>query len=268
MGIRVTWLSLLALIGLGSLTATEAVAQKAGTKTPARREIQTATTAKTEMIAGSISSAQSLTGDEISLRLNEDVKSNGRTVLKKGTVLVGVIRSARQLRSGSETAVAGKAQSMIEIEWLTPSSLVTGTGQLMIALQSFTYVSPLVQETAASADRSDPTRSVDLSSTRSAASSSFLPKPNGKTNAALMSMPSIVPLDQQASSFFETDFGLSDEQQIYKTGRGDMMNSSGKRQSVNLFSRMTNDTIMTSADASFEIGTGAQMQLLVGVERK
>jgi hypothetical protein len=91
---------------------------------------------------------------------------------------------------------------------------------------------------------------------------------NGQTNTALMSMPSIVALDSKTTSVFQSDFGFAGDPQIYKTGRGEMITGTGAHQSVDLFSRMTNDTVITSQNRNFEIGTGAQIRLLVGIEKK
>jgi hypothetical protein len=37
---------------------------------------------------------------------------------------------------------------------------------------------------------------------------------------------------------------------------------------VDIFSHLDNDTVITSTGKDFEISTGAQMQLLVGVKKK
>ena len=41
----------------------------------------------------------------------------------------------------------------------------------------------------------------------------------------------------------------------------------GLKQSVDLFSHLSNDTVITSPYENFEISSGAQMQLLVGVKK-
>jgi hypothetical protein len=41
----------------------------------------------------------------------------------------------------------------------------------------------------------------------------------------------------------------------------------GTRESLDLFSHLNNDTVITSPSKNFEISSGARMQLLVGVKK-
>jgi hypothetical protein len=266
----------------------------------ARSEVQTATTARAELVKGKLSPAQSKPGDSISVRLTEDVKSNGEVVLKKGTVVTGVVRGVKQV--DSKNSASGHAHSMLEVEWLAPALQGNAASRVMIALQGVTQISPLYQDDASatsSTGRSSGSSAIAsrpagatgtgllggvsgvATSAVSAATTSVSALPvgdvppaaattsvNGQTNTALMSMPSIVALDSKTTSVFQSDFGFAGDPQIYKTGRGEMITGTGAHQSVDLFSRMTNDTVITSQNRNFEIGTGAQIRLLVGIEKK
>ena len=48
---------------------------------------------------------------------------------------------------------------------------------------------------------------------------------------------------------------------------GELVSAAGSKQSVELFSHLSNDTMITSPSKDFEISSGAQMQLLVGVSK-
>ena len=81
-------------------------------------------------------------------------------------------------------------------------------------------------------------------------------------------MPSIVAVDQQTTASLENTFGMASSTQLYKVGRGEMITSGGSKQSVDIFSHLSNDTVITSPSKDFEISSGAQMQLLVGVDKR
>src|SRR5204863_6940051 len=67
-----------------------------------------------EMTKGTLNPSETKPGDEVALRLKDDVKSNGDVVLKKGATITGVVRNVKSL----ETKSNGQALSMMEIEWL------------------------------------------------------------------------------------------------------------------------------------------------------
>jgi hypothetical protein len=267
---RTACLSLIALAVLCISPDPLTQAQKTSARAPSvRRPVQTATTVKAEMILGRLNPARTVAGDQISLRLNEDVKSNGKAVFKKGTVIRGIVRDVRQIDA------IGSAQSLIGIEWIVPAPLTPDTSELMVALQAAAYMSlptpgaeslpePAVRESASL----EAACGGCVVSSAAAVPHDFAVRPNGRTNAALMSMPSIVLVDQRMASALKSDFGLPADQQIYRTGRGDMITLTGERQTVELLSFMSNDTMIVSLEKSFDIGTGAEMQLLVGVQRK
>jgi hypothetical protein len=81
-------------------------------------------------------------------------------------------------------------------------------------------------------------------------------------------MPSVVAVDQQSIADIEKSLGAEASNQLFKVGQGTLITSHGSKQSVDLFSHLSNDTVITSQSKDFEISSGAQMQLLVGVNRK
>ena len=90
---------------------------------------------------------------------------------------------------------------------------------------------------------------------------------SGRSNVALLSMPSVVAVDQQASSNIESTLGTSLSGQLFRVGHGELISAGGSKQSVELYSHLSNDTVITSSGRNFEISSGAQIQMLVGVNR-
>jgi hypothetical protein len=58
------------------------------------------------------------------------------------------------------------------------------------------------------------------------------------------------------------DFGVSGDS-LFMVGSGQAVSSMGTASSMDLFSRMSNDAIITSSSKDFEVSSGAQMQFLV-----
>jgi len=242
------------------------------------------------MTKGKLSPAESKPGDQVALRLKDDLKSNGNVILKKGTTINGVVRSVK--RAEGRSKASGAAQSMMEVEWLAPIAQGRASQQLSIALQSVTHVNPLYlhEQERSSAGDFGPVGGHAASSKRSggllrgavgattdaavgvsgAASSTVTnsTRSSGQSNAALLSMPSIVAADQQTTASLENTFGITSSTQLYKVGRGEMIAAGGSKQSVDIFSHLSNDTVITSPSKDFEISSGAQMQLLVGVDKR
>lgn len=252
-----------------------------------------------EMTKGKLNPAESKPGDQIALKLKDDVKSNGEVVLKKGTVITGIVKNVKRTEGKSEAH--GQAQSMMEIEWLAPAAQGKVAKDLSIALQSVTQVSPIYQRqhdenvgddlsfggavaapargganggllggalgatTGVTAGAVGGVNST-LGSVGSAGSAST--RSSSKSNAALLNMPSVIAVDHQTTSAIETSLGSSSPGQLFQTGRGELVSSGGSRQSVELFSHLNNDTVITSQNKNFEISSGAQMQLLVGVNNQ
>jgi len=264
-----------------------------------------ATHVSAEMTKGKLNPAESREGDQVALRLKDDVKSNGDVVLKKGTTITGVVRNVK--RAEGKSKASGQAQSMMEVEWLVPAVQGRASQQLSIALQSVMQVNPIYahEQEQSSTDGFGPVGGRAASSARSgggllggavsattdvaggvtstagaagstaagvsgAASSGVTnsTRSSGQSNAALLSMPSIVAVDQQTTASLENTFGMASSTQLYKVGRGEMITSGGSKQSVDIFSHLSNDTVITSPSKDFEISGGAQMQLLVGVDKR
>jgi hypothetical protein len=217
-----------------------------------------ATHVAAELTQGKLSPAASKPGDSVAVRLKDDLRANGQVVLKKGTVISGVVRNIGR----SDTKAY--AQSMLEVEWLVPVTDGRTARSLSIALQSVTQ--------ATVADH--PNEEVDPFTDEIAAPLARLDRPVGggrdvtaAANPALLSMPSVVAVDHQTSSAIETSLDSSAPEPLFKVGHGELVTAGGVHESVDLFSHLNNDTVITSPSRNFEISSGAQMQLLVGIRK-
>jgi hypothetical protein len=211
-----------------------------------------------EIAQGKLSPAASQPGDMIVLKLKNNLKSNGKVLLTKGSSISGLVRTAKAgTNAAADNAeVKGQFQSIVEIEWIAPLSQGKTPPNLSIALESVTQVnSPVAGTSAAGAADSFTPAAVSRSMRASSQSS-----------AALLSMPFVVALDAQTSSAIDARLGKSSSGPWYRIGRG-LLTASGPRQSLEIFSHLNNDTVITSANENFEISRGAQMYLLVGVNR-
>jgi hypothetical protein len=218
-----------------------------------------------EVTEGKISPVESKPGDTLVVKLQSDVKANGQVVLKKGTTITGVVRNVKQLGDEfARTDSKNPARSIVEVEWFAPVNEEKAAPTLSIALQSLTQINPILGEQKAD---EFPARAATPVSNRSssALTNSLLPRP---TNRALLSMPSVVAVDDETSSLIESETGSSTGGQLFKIGKGQMIAANGSLQSVNFYSHLINDTVITSPNKNFEISAGAQMQMLVGVNRK
>ena len=250
-----------------------------------------------EMTKGKLNPADSKPGDVVAIRLKEDVRSNGEVILKKGTTITGVVRNVRRAEEKGEWK--SEAQSMIDIEWRVPATQGRGVQGVSFALQSVTQINPqsessqnnssedfsFVNTSARSSVDARPVRSgggllesagtatgataaVAKSATNGVDAAPASTAVNGRSNVALLSMPSVVAVDQQTSASIEGTLGTSASGQLFKIGHGRLVSASGSKQSVDLYSHLSNDTVITSPNQSFEISSGAQMQMLVGVNRR
>jgi hypothetical protein len=82
----------------------------------------------------------------------------------------------------------------------------------------------------------------------------------------MLNMPTVVAADPETSSAIKSGLGASSAQ-LFRVGRGQLAGSGGPQQTVDLYSHLNNDTVITSANKDFEITTGAEMQLLIGVHK-
>jgi hypothetical protein len=257
-----------------------------------------------EVTKGKLNPAESKPGDTIAVRLKDDVKSDGEVVLKKGTTITGVVRNVKhaEAKSSAKGDAKGQAQSMMEIEWLVPSAQGKAAQNLSFTLQSVSQVNPIYRHeqqaaediafagagSASTAARPVPAGAANagglLGGTVAAttgvvgATAGTVGATTGvvagtvgagsQSSAALLSAPTVVAADQQTSSMIASNLGSSSSGQLFKVGQGQLVTAGGSQQSVDIFSRLNNDTVITSASRNFEISSGAQMQMLVGVNRK
>ena len=289
----------------------EAPSWAQGTKGQAQTATKTSSSVSAEMVKGKLNPSSSKPGDKIAVRLKDDVRSNGTVLLKKGTTITGVVKSAKQMDSKSK----GTAQSMLEIEWLAPAGSGAATQNMNIALQSLSYTNPIFaqqqneessfsgtnvaaprvpqQSSGGSSSRSGgllggvagSTSSTTSSvSTIGGASSSAVGGVQatgtgvagtvasgagstvtaaGKSGAGLAASPSIPTADAGIASSLHDSFGISGGT-LYSMGHGQVITAEGTRNNVDLFSHLSNDTVITSPGRNFEVSSGAEMQLLVG----
>ncbi len=235
-----------------------------------------------EMTKGKLNPAESQPGDTIAVTLKQDLKSNGELIFRKGTSITGVVRNVKRAKTKGEWT--SQAESMMEIEWLVPTTQARSVHSVSVALESVAQVKPLSDDfnfaggSTAAAAIARPARSSGaglLASVGGAAGSTTGSLPSiastaasSRSNAALLSMPSVIAVNQQTSSAIETTLGGSSSGQLFQIGHSELISASGTRQSIDFYSHLGNDTVITSPMKNFEISSGAQMQMLVGVNRK
>lgn len=214
-----------------------------------------------EMSQGKLNPAESKPGDTLEVTLKEDVRSNGEVILKKGTNITGVVRNVRRAKGKGEWK--SEAQSMIDIEWRVPAPQGHGIQSVSFALESVIQINPV-------SDYQQNNSSSDLAFLDNGARTSVDARPvvNGRSNIALLNMPSVIAVDRQTSANIEATLGTETSDQLFKVGHGHVVSSGGSKESVELYSHLSNDTVITSPSNNFEISCGAQMQMLVGVNRK
>ncbi|HLH31368.1 MAG TPA: hypothetical protein VKY31_09210 [Terriglobia bacterium] len=215
---------------------------------PSNVQTNSATRVSAELTKGKLSPAASKPGDMVAVRLKEDLRSNGHVVLKKGSLIEGVVRNVKQAEPKTH------AQSMVDVEWVLPPAAAKTAQSLSIALQSVIQVNPI--------HRNDQDDSLP----------DEFAMPVGRplramTNPALLSMPSVVAVDHQTTTAIETNLDSPASGPLFNIGHGELVNALGTHESVDLFSHLSNDTVIASPSRDFEITSGAQMQLLVGVIR-
>jgi hypothetical protein len=266
---------------------------------PSHAQANSASHVTAEMTKGKLSPAESKPCDTVAIKLKDDVRSNGVVVLKKGTTITGVVRNVKRVDSKGEKAESrGQAQSMLEVEWLAPAVQSRAAQSLSFAIQSvfqqeqnerFGDDFGLASSAAGSSTASLPARTGSgaallgsagsavaaaavptsaVSTVSATSSSTSTPGASGRSNVALLSMPSVVALDQQSSAAIESWLGTPSSGQLFRVGHGELISAGGSKQSVDLYSHLSNDTVITSPGKAFEISSGAQMQMLVGVNRR
>lgn len=254
--------------------------------------------ARAELVKGKLSPVKSKPGDKVFLELKEDAKSEGQLLLKKGSKMEGVIKNVKTFEVVKGES-AGQTRSMVEIEWLWPPTGSQASQALIIAVQSIVQVSPLHREgpedkfpsmaTTRSATTSTTGSSTGLgtgvlgSATQAvgatvsavggvtAASTGSIPTSVSGTASSIASGAAVIrpePVDAQVAQRLSNDLGFSATGQLYRVGRGELVTAGGSRHSLDLFSQMKNDTILTSASKRFEVANGAEMQLFIARTKK
>jgi len=222
-----------------------------------------ATAVSAELVKGRLNPAESKPGDQVTVKLKEDVKSNGDIVLKKGAIILGVVQHVNHIDGKAES---GQVQSLIEVQWTVPGSEYARSRELMIAVQSVSQLSHLVPQEGDNDWDVEP-------------SPSHAPRGNGlvnqstataspKSNAALLNMPSVVAADTRIATALNKTLGFGDNSQLFATGHGQIITPGGSKDSIDIFSHLDNDSVLTSPSRNFEITSGAQIQLLVGVHKR
>lgn len=72
----------------------------------------------------------------------------------------------------------------------------------------------------------------------------------------------ISPVTPETSANLQNNFGVSGGS-LFRVGGGQAISGGGTATSMDIFSHMSNDAVITSPSRDFEIASGAQMQLLV-----
>jgi hypothetical protein len=254
-----------------------------------KTSVASAASVSAELTKGNLSPALSKPGDQVMLKLNDDVKSGGEVVLKKGATITGVVRKVSRI--DGKAADSSRARSLLVIEWQAPAAQGRSSQSLMVALQSVTQLSPAYNgrqdadnsaAPGAGAPGVRPGGLLDGSLATVASIGSGAVSVAGdagpsvlgsdthtgvRENAALPGMPSVAAVDAETTKALETDFGMSAGGNLFQTGHGQLLTAGGLKQSLDIFSHMNNDTVLTSRSANFEISSGAQMQLLIGMHR-
>lgn len=225
---------------------------------PVAAKTNSASHVAVEMCDGKLSATDSRPGDAVAVRLKEDLRSNGEVILKKGTNITGVVRNVRRAEGKSEWK--SEAQSLIEIEWRAPAPQSRGVRSVSFVLES------VIQNNHTSEYQEN--KSSEGTTAKTAAETGSSTAVNSRANIALLSMPSVVAVDRQTSASIEDTLGTEASGQLFKIGHGQLVSSDGSEGSVEFYSHLTNDTVITSPSSNFEISSGAQMQMLVGVNRK
>lgn len=248
-------------------------ASPAAAQGAAQAAAQSSSRVSAEMVKGKLNPATSKPGDEVAVRLSEDLKQNGEVVLKKGTTITGVVRSVKQVdastQSKGESKAQSSAQSMIQLEWLAPATSGAASQQLSLALQSIAYTNPLYAH-------QQQQESAEFLAPRAPAPSRGAPSPTGggllsgaggiaagvtssagaigQAEAGLLATPSLITAGPQTASA---------SKDLVMVGHGQATSSGGTVSSMDIFSQMSNDSVITSSSKDFEISSGAQMQFLV-----
>lgn len=300
-------------------------------------QFESATQVMAELVHGKLSPSSSKPGDTITLKLMQDVKSDGEVLIKKGSTIQGVVTSVSNASTGSkaqgqaQSSAQSSAQSGLAISWIAPALQGHAEQSLIVALQSVNQVSPFFRQnqegqagddlmamgasdsrigatgqaapsraprtaapgpgllgaatgtvaqatgsvsgalgsTGQTAGAAGATASSTASSTLSGLGTTGAVNHSGDLSAEIRSavfQPE--PADSQTTAMLQHQLGLRSAATFFRVGQGQVVTAGGDRRQLNLFSEMNNDTVVSSPSKNFEITSGAQMQLLVGVRKQ
>lgn len=253
-------------------------------------ETRTENRISAEMVKGKLNPATSKPGDEVTLRLNQDVKSDGQVLLKKGSTIRGVVRKVQRSESKASAKGNSSAQSMLELQWFAPEASGAAAQQLNVALQSVVYTNPLYAHQQSEQDAFIPAAPAASSAGASRSTGGLVGGVGGTVGGAVTSVSSVgagvggaqgaastgvlaqtqsaigttaaIPANAQTAAALQSTFGVSSNQ-LVQVGSGQVISSGGTTTSMDIFTHMSNDTVITSPSRDFEISSGAQMQLLL-----
>jgi hypothetical protein len=266
-----------------------AMAQSKQSSAAASSSTQASSKVSTEMVKGKLNPATSKPGDKVVVRTKDDLKSNGQVVLKKGTEITGVVKDVK--RADGKAEGKGQVQSMMQVDWLTPAGSGASAQQLNFALQSIAYTNPLYahQQSDESSSGGGVARPAAPARTGSGGglggvaggvvggATSGLSAAGtitsgvggavaGTTNAAgntsLLAAPSPVAPSSATATTLQNSFGVSSNS-LFMVGHGSAVSTGGTANSMDIFTHMSNDAVITSPSKDFEVASGAQMDFMV-----
>jgi hypothetical protein len=74
------------------------------------------------------------------------------------------------------------------------------------------------------------------------------------------------PVRAETASSMQSDFGVSGNN-LFLVGHGQVVSSGGTASAIDVYSHMSNDTILASSSRDYEISSGAQMQFRIAAGR-
>jgi hypothetical protein len=286
------------LLLAATLWVSSAMAQSNQSSAAAQGQAQASSKVSAEMVKGKLNPATSKPGDQVVVRTKEDLKSNGQVVLKKGTEITGVVKNVK--RSDAKAGAKGEAQSMMQVDWLTPAGSGASAQQLNFALQSIAYTNPLhahqqAEESGAGnagiVPAPAPARTGGgggggalggvggvaggvtggvvggASSTVGAAGNvggavTSSAGAIGRSSTGVLASPAPVAANSQTAAMLQNNFGVSSNQ-LFMVGHGSAVSAGGTANSMDIFTHMSNDAVITSPSKDFEVASGAQMDFMV-----
>ena len=85
------------------------------------------------------------------------------------------------------------------------------------------------------------------------------------SQTGLLAAPTPVAASSQTATSLQNNFGVSSNQ-LFMAGHGQAVSAGGTSSSMDLFTHMSNDAVITSPSRDFEIASGAQMQFMVSAK--